>query len=293
MYTRQKLHPCRLAVFALLGVADLGLTWKLIHSGHGHVYESNPVAGAWLECYGWTGLAVFKTLAMLLVGLSAVYVSWHRPRTGRRLLTFGCLVTAGVVIYSCFLLGFLGGPASASLEDDVRRTEQFGRELDRDLQHERAYFSLVQRLGHDLRAGRSSLADAVQELARSEKGRDPHWLDRLHACYPNRSDTECLALHLTFRAVKQAQEGGVPWQLLAEQLQTDFETNYGRPPRSVFAEVSGGQMEQKSNPERKRRASGGSARVFSPPCRRATPSGPAKRARPGRVYATSLIVPAG
>ena len=238
MTTRQRLHPCRLCIFLMLGVADLGLTWKLIHGGHGHIYESNPVAGAWLERYGWPGLAVFKVLAMFLVGLSAVYVSWYRPRTGRRILTFGCLVTAGVVVYSCFLLGSLSRHPASGLDDEMRQAEQLSRRLDRALQKERVYASLLQRLGHDLMAGRSSLADAVQELASSEKGRDACWLDRLRSCYPDRSDTECLALHLSFRTLSQAQEAGAPWEPLAERLETDFATNYGRPLRLLMARES-------------------------------------------------------
>ncbi len=248
MTTRTHLHPRRLLVFVLLGIADLGLTWKLIHDGHGHVYESNPVAGAWLESYGWTGLAVFKALAMLLVGLSAVYVSWYRPRTGRRLLTFGCLVTGAVVVYSGFLLASSNHPSAAHLEEDARCTEHVSRQLDRALQRERAYYNLVQRLGQDLMAGRSTLADAVLELAGSEKARDPRWLDRLHACYPDRTDSECLALHLSFRTLSQAQDAGAPWESLAEQLETDFAMNFGRPGRFPFTDQSGGGTQSRPHP---------------------------------------------
>ncbi len=248
MNTRRPLHPGWFLVFFLLGVADLGFTWKLIHGGHGHVYESNPVAGAWLESYGWTGLAVFKALAMLLVALSAVYVSWHRPRTARRILTLGCLVTAGVVIYSAFLLHSLDGHAAAGLDDEVRRTQRIARKLDRALQQERAYYSLVQRLGQDLMTGRSSLADAVQELAGSDKARDVRWLDRLRDCYPGRTDTECLALHLSFRTLRQAQETGAPWKPVAARLETDFEMNYGQPLRLSLADRSDRGTEPRPNP---------------------------------------------
>lgn len=95
-----KLNLRKLLVFNLLSVADFFLTWQLLRKGGGQVYESNPVANAWLTSYGWIGLLVFKIAMVLLIGSIAVIVSFYRPRTSDRILMFACLVTAGVVVYS-------------------------------------------------------------------------------------------------------------------------------------------------------------------------------------------------
>jgi hypothetical protein len=97
------LHPVRLTLYTLLSVADLGLTYTLIQQGNGEVYESNPIAEAWLSSYGWIGLALYKLAIILIVGAVAAFVSLSRPRTGGHILTFACLAVAVVVSYSIHL----------------------------------------------------------------------------------------------------------------------------------------------------------------------------------------------
>jgi Domain of unknown function (DUF5658) len=97
------LHPVRLILYMLLSVADLGLTYALIQLGNGDVYESNPIAEAWLSSYGWTGLALFKLAIILIVATVAAFVSLSRPRIGGHILTFACLTVALVVTYSAHL----------------------------------------------------------------------------------------------------------------------------------------------------------------------------------------------
>jgi hypothetical protein len=99
----KNLQPCKLFVYALLSATDLLLTYRLVQHTGGVVYESNPIANAWLHSYGWMGLAVFKLAAILLVAGVAIYVSRHRPATAARLLSFACCAVAGVVLYSCWL----------------------------------------------------------------------------------------------------------------------------------------------------------------------------------------------
>jgi hypothetical protein len=96
-------HPLRLTLYAVLSAADLGLTYALIRQGEGDVYESNPIAEAWLSSYGWVGLAVFKLVIVLIVAAVAAFVSLSRPRTGGHILTFACLAVAVVVGYSVHL----------------------------------------------------------------------------------------------------------------------------------------------------------------------------------------------
>ncbi|HLJ94515.1 MAG TPA: DUF5658 family protein [Gemmataceae bacterium] len=96
-------HPLRLSLYAILSAADLGLTYVLIRQGHGEIYESNPIAEAWLSAYGWAGLAVFKSLIVLVVAGVVAFVSLSRPRTGGHILTFACFAVAAVVGYSVHL----------------------------------------------------------------------------------------------------------------------------------------------------------------------------------------------
>jgi hypothetical protein len=96
-------HPVRLSLFVILSVADLCLTYALILHGDGEVYESNPIAEAWLSSYGWAGLALFKLAIILVVATLAAFVSLSRPRTGGHILTFACLAVASVVGYSIHL----------------------------------------------------------------------------------------------------------------------------------------------------------------------------------------------
>lgn len=108
MATLRKLHPLALVSYVVLGLADLGLTLYLLRVSGGRVYESNPLAGAWLSAYGSVGLAIFKALAMVLFAGCAALISLRHPQAGRRLLTAGCAITAGVVVYSVVLVGMIG-----------------------------------------------------------------------------------------------------------------------------------------------------------------------------------------
>ena len=103
MATLRKLHPMILVCYGLLGIADLCLTLYLIRAGGGSVYESNPIAGAWLLWYGSAGLAIYKILAMVLFAGCTILVSLRRPNAGARLLKLACGITGVVVIYSAFL----------------------------------------------------------------------------------------------------------------------------------------------------------------------------------------------
>jgi Domain of unknown function (DUF5658) len=102
------LHTGKILLFVLLNVCDLFLTHQLIHGSSGAVIEANPIAHATLACFGWAGLAFFKSAIVLLVSGVAIWLSCHRPDAAGRLLWFACTVLAGVVFYSCSLVGYLG-----------------------------------------------------------------------------------------------------------------------------------------------------------------------------------------
>src|SRR5205823_2460235 len=55
-----------LPLFLILSVADLLLTWFLVGSGNGPVYEANPAAAWALSRFGWAGLAAVKVASVLV-----------------------------------------------------------------------------------------------------------------------------------------------------------------------------------------------------------------------------------
>src|SRR5260370_5857021 len=116
------LPPRRLLLFATLSLLDLALTYKVVRSGGGYVYESNPIANEWLTRFGWTGLAFFKILAMSIAVFSVILVSLYRPRTGSCLLNFACLAVSGVVVYSFSLSNVIGN----SLVEEYPRRVNIG-----------------------------------------------------------------------------------------------------------------------------------------------------------------------
>jgi Domain of unknown function (DUF5658) len=132
----------QLLLYAALSLVDLALTNRLLERADGHVYESNPIANAWLSAYGWTGLAAFKLTCVGLVIIVAVVLWIRRPRLGDHLLTFSCTVVALVVLYSCSLVGFFQGlpmPMSfrASTESPVSGVETNPRP---QIAHEKGFF---------------------------------------------------------------------------------------------------------------------------------------------------------
>jgi hypothetical protein len=100
----------KLVLFALLSVLDFGFTYRLLHAGGGSVYEANPLANAWLQRFGWPGLALYKLLAVAVVAAAVLIIAFRRPRLGARLLNFACLAVSVVVVYSLSLSNML--PAS-------------------------------------------------------------------------------------------------------------------------------------------------------------------------------------
>lgn len=93
-----------LVLFGLLSVTDLCLTWMLIRHSGGRVYESNPLAHAWLAGYGWHGLIGFKSATVLVFATVVLVLLRYRPRAGLALVTFACLAVGWVVLYSYRML---------------------------------------------------------------------------------------------------------------------------------------------------------------------------------------------
>jgi Domain of unknown function (DUF5658) len=92
-------------LFILLSGADLFLTWRLLSQRGSTVYESNPLAAWLLDRFGWPGLTLFKAVAVIVVLTATAILCRRSPRVGVRVLTFGCTVLSGVVVYSFMLAG--------------------------------------------------------------------------------------------------------------------------------------------------------------------------------------------
>src|SRR5262249_58022686 len=74
-------HRYKFLLFCLLSVADLILTLQLLDHSNGRVYEGNPLASSWLECYGSFGLALYKGLSVLVFVSAVLVLSPRAPRT--------------------------------------------------------------------------------------------------------------------------------------------------------------------------------------------------------------------
>jgi hypothetical protein len=98
----------RLTLFALLSLADLCLTWVLLRSGGGLIYESNPLANAFLMRFGWAGMILFKVADVLFVAWLALLLAIYRPEAGCRVLTVACSLVGVVVLYSGCLVARIG-----------------------------------------------------------------------------------------------------------------------------------------------------------------------------------------
>jgi hypothetical protein len=222
-------HPGKLCLFAGLSLLDLILTWKLVQSSEGQVYESNPVANWWLGRYGWPGLAAFKLAAVLLVVLLAAVVTRYRPRTGNRVLTFACSSVAVVVLYSSFLVGFLKIQPEAAQSPRLHMAKKESQRLDSQLYQTRTFRAMRDRLGSDLIARRCTFPEAVAQLVQAEKGQNTTtWLATLRKHYPGYSVEECLAANLLTMCLVSLAHDPLLAEQVEQRLRADFQACFGR-----------------------------------------------------------------
>jgi hypothetical protein len=217
----------KLALFALLSLTDLALTWHLLRTGGGAVYESNPVAAWWLGHYGWAGLAGFKAAMVAVAAGLGVLIFFRRPRAGHRVLTFGCAALAAVVLYSGYLLCHdLHRPGGID-PTEVTRLQKGLEEMDAGIRHSKAYRDVLGEVIDDVRGGRCALEEGVARLAATEQARDATWMKRLRFYYPGRGDSECLAVVLV-NHIDQEQDGSAAGMRLRQDLEKQFLALYGR-----------------------------------------------------------------
>ncbi|MBX9627994.1 MAG: DUF5658 family protein [Gemmataceae bacterium] len=144
MFRSNRLWLAGLAVFVALSATDFVQTYALIETGGGAVYESNPVAGRWLEQYGWVGLAAYKAAAVLVVAGAVVVLAGRSRRAATGVAAVACAAVLGVTVYSRDLLA--NGRHDRPLSDEEVAAEaglphprEFTRPIDRrDIERLRA-----------------------------------------------------------------------------------------------------------------------------------------------------------
>jgi hypothetical protein len=221
-------HKGKHLLFVLLGLADLALTWALIHAGRGQVYESNPLAAWVLRCHGWLGLAAFKAATMGLVAGLVLAIACRRPQAASRLLVLACVAAGGVVAYSGYLGLTTAAPLSSlrSAQERTARTIQAQHRFD-------DFMALLDRLVRDVTRG-ASLVEAAGELELTAlRSCSAHYLELLQKRNEGRPLRESLAANLLNRCVSRT-EGPEEALRLARRLEGELCTAFGRqPPRYV------------------------------------------------------------
>jgi hypothetical protein len=97
------------ALFVLVSVLDVMMTYLMLSDvpqpdGRAMFTESNPVARYILERWDISGVVFFKFAMVAVVEVLAQVIALKNLAAGRRLLEFGTLVVALVVLYSMYLL---------------------------------------------------------------------------------------------------------------------------------------------------------------------------------------------
>jgi hypothetical protein len=223
----------KLVFFLALNAADLLLTWRLLQGSGGRVYESNPVANWWLSAYGWPGLIAFKCGIVLLATTLALVISHYRPQTGDRLLTFSCSALAVIVLYSCGLFAFARNEPGQSTAAELNALTEEGRLLEMAVSKSRGFRNYKNNLINDLLAGRRTLEEVVNELARCEQYRQPRLMQILHRQYPGYSDAECLAVNLIEHSVNSIHSPAEA-RRAAARLEGQFRAAYDVPARCRY-----------------------------------------------------------
>lgn len=215
------------ALFALLSLADLLLTWLLLSRPGTAAYEANPVARWWLTQFGWSGLAAFKAATVLAVfAAAAALASRSHPRAAAGLLWFGCGVVAAVVLYSASLFPAAFAPGNVD-EEVSRRAAWLAQARERVLRTQAEYDRLMADLIASLIAGRSTLAEAVEQLATSERANDPELQRGLAGVLPDRSPRERLAAVVWKHVVRARGEAPLPDDPVLSRLGQEYQATFG------------------------------------------------------------------
>jgi hypothetical protein len=92
-----------LGAFALLSAADWLLTYKIL-TAFPTAMETNPLAAVCLKHGGWSGLAVYKALTVLVFFGGVYMLLKRRPPVAVGVVVLGCSALVAVTLYSHNLL---------------------------------------------------------------------------------------------------------------------------------------------------------------------------------------------
>ena len=92
-----------LGAFALLSATDWVLTYKIL-TAFPTAMETNPLAAVCLKHGGWSGLAVYKALTVLVFFGGVYTLLKRRPPVAVGVVAFGCSALVAVTLYSHNLL---------------------------------------------------------------------------------------------------------------------------------------------------------------------------------------------
>ena len=87
-------------IFILVNVLDIFMTYILIRFGG---VEANPIARFFLNRWGFAGMIFFKLGMVAFITVLSQIIAQRKLQTARRLLQFGTIVVAIVVVYGLIL----------------------------------------------------------------------------------------------------------------------------------------------------------------------------------------------
>jgi hypothetical protein len=221
-------HRRAACLFVLLSCADLVLTCELLrHPSAGH-YEANWLAHSILANFDFTGLAAFKGLTVMLVGLIVFLVARSRPVAARRLGTFACLAVGVVVLYSTALLARQASSPPRPSVKDVATLQLEQQALDLAAHRQGAFSTTLAHWRTEVAAGRRTLAEAVRDLSTSDQVE--RFARGVRGAFgtPGTANGECMAALVMRGAVGQLLEkGSAEARARAKQLLAAYRTEYG------------------------------------------------------------------
>jgi Domain of unknown function (DUF5658) len=230
-------------LFVILSGADLALTCALLRHPASEHYEANWLAHSVLANLDFAGLAAYKGLTVLLVGLLVGLVARSRPTAARRLGAFACLAVGAVVLYSAALLALQASrPAPPELKDAVTVRRE-GEALSQAARGQGAFSAALARWSTALAADRCTLAEAVRDLsARDQAAR--------FACgvrgpfgTAGTSDAECLAAMVVRGAVgRLLEDGSAAARARVRRLLASYRAEYGAALLPYVLEAFGGAL---------------------------------------------------
>jgi hypothetical protein len=194
----------------LLQGCDFLLTWRLLSGACPDIYEANPLAAALLDRFGWASLAWLKTGTSCLVVGAVLLVARRRPVLAGRLMGGMCVVMAGVVGYSSWLLLRPADP----LVQDISTMNQEKVVLDSQLLGVGRFARKRKLICSDVLTGRIALAAGMKKLHACLLEEIPRLNPTVRAFLPATDRPTEVAAFLYFHASRLVDEGAAhPGQL--------------------------------------------------------------------------------